>query len=75
MSYFSFEFMLSLVRPFIAKILFNASDEIRKGLADLVRQLYNKAKATDSPYDDLVIIIIAKLLCVDLDHKEKEEEE
>lgn len=51
----------------LAAIIAALSPELRALLEDMVRELYRRARATDSPLDDKLVELLAAVLGVELD--------
>lgn len=59
--------LIALLLPILTKLLPRISEEAKKFLDAGIKELYEKAKATDNPFDDLAINLIAGILGVELE--------
>jgi len=60
-------FWMNLGLKVLGTIIKLVSPEIRDLVAQLIQEGYNKAKATDNPWDDFLFKVLATLLGVGLE--------
>lgn len=58
----TFTIIGSILKPVIGLV----TPEIKTLIEQVIKDLYIKAKATSSPYDDLAIEVLAEILSIDL---------
>ena len=58
--------LLKILLPILMKLIPRISDELKGVLVDSIMALYVRAKATDNPYDDLAIELLAGILDIEL---------
>lgn len=58
--------LLGLIVKVFGSVVKLISPELRQWITDLVVELYKKAKATDNPWDDFLVELLATILGIDL---------
>ena len=66
----NWKWLRSIVSKMIVAMLNIASPEIRDDLEGSIAKLYEKAKKTNTPIDDVIVKMIAELLGVELTESE-----
>jgi len=63
----TYSFWITLGIKILGSILKAVSPHIREAIEGVLRDLYEKAKATDNPMDDFLVSLIATLVGVKLE--------
>jgi len=56
---------IQILTSILLQVLKHVSPEIKKGIAELLDQLRKKAKATENPWDDILVEIVAGIFSVE----------
>jgi hypothetical protein len=70
----TYQIVLTIVKEILSLILPRLSNHIRELLSVYIKDLYQKAKATDNIFDDYAVELIADILNIDLENNHKEED-
>ena len=70
----TYQIVLAMVREIFNLVLPRLSNHIRELLSVYIKDLYQKAKATDNIFDDYAVELIADILNIDLENNHKEED-
>jgi len=63
----TYQIILAMIKEIFSLVLPRLSNHIRELLGVYIKDLYNKAKSTDNIFDDYAIELIAKILLIDLE--------
>ena len=70
----TYQIVLTIVKEILSLILPRLSNHIRELLSVYIKDLYQKAKATDNIFDDYAVELIADILNLDLEDNHKVED-
>lgn len=70
----TYQIVFAMVKEIFSLVLPRLSNHIRELLAVYIKDLYQKAKATDNIFDDYAVELIADILNLELENNQKEED-